>query len=54
MGTPASIRDRVLAQTEPMEEDPLDSSTSETRRRVYGKSSSEGITGSNARSASAP
>ena len=34
MGTPASIRDRVLAQVLAMEEDPLDSSTSDTRRMV--------------------
>ena len=54
MGTPASMRDSVLAQTEPMEEEPFDSSTSDTRRRVYGKTSSDGITGSRARSARAP
>ena len=54
MGTPASIKDKVEPQTEPMEEEPLDSKTSETRRIAYGNSSSEGITGSNARSAKAP
>jgi hypothetical protein len=34
MGTPPSIRARVPAQTVPMEEDPLDSSTSDTSRMV--------------------
>ena len=34
MGTPAFIRDRVLPQTLPMELEPLDSSTSDTRRMV--------------------
>ena len=32
IGTPASIRDRVLPQTEPWEVEPLEDSTSETRR----------------------
>ena len=54
MGTPASIRDRVLPQTLPMELEPLDSRTSDTRRRAYGNSSSGGITGKRARSAKAP
>ena len=35
----------MLAQTLPMEEEPLDSRVSETRRIAYGNSSSEGITG---------
>ena len=34
MGTPASIRDRVEAQTEPIEVEPLDSMASDTRRRA--------------------
>src|SRR5512143_1036764 len=54
MGTPASINASVEPQTEPMDVDPFDDKTSETTRIVYGKVSSEGITGSNARSASAP
>ncbi len=36
----------VEPQTEPIEEEPLDSSTSDTIRIVYGKSSSSGMTGS--------
>lgn len=44
IGTPASIKDRVLAQTLPIEEEPLDSRVSETRRIAYGNSSSEGMT----------
>ena len=34
MGTPASIIDRVEPQTEPIEVEPLDDSTSETVRIV--------------------
>ena len=34
MGTPASISARLAPQTVAMEEEPLDSSTSETTRRV--------------------
>ena len=33
-GTPAAMSDRVEPQTEAMEVDPLDASTSETTRRV--------------------
>ena len=33
-GTPASIIDRVEPQTEPIDVDPLDDSTSETTRSV--------------------
>ena len=54
MGTPASIRDRVDAHTLAMDVEPFDSSTSLTRRSAYGKSFSSGITGTSARSASAP
>ena len=54
MGTPAFISESVLPQTEPMELEPLDSRTSETRRMVYGNSSMEGMTGTRARSARAP
>ena len=54
MGTPASIRARVLPQTVAMLVEPLLESTSLTRRRVYGKSSLLGITGIRARSARAP
>ncbi len=34
MGTPASIRARLAPQTVAMDEEPLDSSTSETTRMV--------------------
>ena len=34
MGTPASISDNVDEHTEPIEVDPLDESTSDTKRRV--------------------
>ena len=54
IGTPASISARVLPQTDAIEVEPLDDSTSETRRSVYGKLSWAGIIGSSARSASAP
>ena len=54
MGTPASISDRVEAHTEAIEVEPLELSTSETSRSAYGNSSLSGITGSRARSASAP
>ena len=54
MGTPASIKERVEEQTEAIDVDPFDDMTSETSLSVYGHSSSLGITGSNALSASAP
>ena len=54
IGTPASIIERLDAQTEPIELEPLDARTSDTRRSVYGKSSKLGMTGIRARSASAP
>ena len=54
IGTPASIRDSVDPQTEPIDDEPFDSSVSETRRIVYGNSSAGGMTGSSARWASAP
>ena len=54
MGTPASMSDRVDEHTEPIEVDPLEESTSDTRRSVYGNSSMLGITGTSAFSASAP
>ena len=38
----ACIRDIVEPQTEPIDDEPFDSSVSETRRIVYGKSSSGG------------
>ena len=44
----------VEPQTDPIDEEPFDSSVSETMRTVYGKSSSDGIIGSSARCASAP
>src|SRR5580704_8691032 len=42
-GTPASIKAREPPQTVAMEEEPFDSSMSETQRTAYGKSASEGI-----------
>ena len=51
IGTPASMSARVLAHTEAIEDEPLDSNVSLIRRMVYGKSSSAGRTGTNARSA---
>ena len=53
-GTPAACRAIEEAQTEPIDEEPFDSSVSETTRVTYGKSSTLGIVGSRARSASAP
>ena len=53
-GTPASISDKVVAHTEPIEEEPLLSSTSDITRMEYGKVVSGGSIGSTARSARAP
>ena len=54
IGTPASMSESVDPQTEPIEDEPFDSSVSETMRIVYGNSSGVGIIGSSARCASAP
>src|SRR5438105_4296524 len=54
IGTPASMSERVEPQTEPIDDEPFDSSVSETIRIVYGKSSGPGMTASSARCASAP
>jgi len=54
IGTPASIRDKDDPHTDAIDEDPFDMRTSETSRYAYGKSSTGGITGSNAFSARAP
>src|SRR5947199_6259182 len=54
IGTPASISASVDPQTEPIDDEPFDSSVSETRRIVYGNSDAGGRTGSSARCASAP
>src|SRR5919204_6068578 len=54
IGTPASWSARVEPQTEPIEDEPFDSSVSETSLIVYGNSSGPGIIGSSARCASAP
>ena len=43
IGTPASMSASVEPQTEPIDDEPFDSSVSETRRIVYGKSSGGGI-----------
>ena len=53
-GTPALSSDRVEAQTEPIDVEPLELSASETWRIAYGNSSRLGSTGISARSASAP
>src|ERR671927_999467 len=54
IGTPASISASVDPQTEPIDDEPFDSSVSETIRIVYGNSSTAGIIASSARCASAP
>src|SRR5215213_3295945 len=54
IGTPASINDSVDPQTDAIDVEPFDARTSETTRNVYGHSSLLGITGTSARSASAP
>ncbi len=54
IGTPASMSESVDPQTEPIDDEPFDSSVSETIRIVYGKSSAVGIIASSARCASAP
>ena len=54
IGTPASISDSVDEHTLAIDVEPFDDSTSDTSRSAYGKSSSFGITGTSARSASAP
>src|SRR5436190_23484501 len=53
-GTPAAINAIDEAQTDPIEEEPFDSSVSETTRITYGKSSWLGMVGASALSASAP
>ena len=54
IGTPASISARVEPQIEPCDVEPLEDRISETSLIAYGKSSTDGITGFNALSASAP
>ena len=54
IGTPASMSASVEPHTEPIDDEPFDSSISETMRIVYGNSSAGGMTGSSARSARAP
>ena len=49
IGTPASMSESVEPQTDPIDEEPFDSSVSETRRIVYGNSSADGMTASSAR-----
>ena len=53
-GTPPAWSAIEEAQTEPIDDEPFDSSVSETIRSTYGKSSSPGIVAASARSASAP
>ena len=54
IGTPASISDSVDPQTDAIDVEPFDASTSDTMRIVYGHSVASGSTGTSARSASAP
>ena len=54
IGTPASISAMDAPQTDAIDDEPFDSRMSLTMRIVYGKCVSAGITGSTARSASAP
>ena len=54
IGTPASISASVEPQTEPIDDEPFDSSVSDTMRIVYGNSAAGGIIASSARCASAP
>ena len=54
IGTPASRSARVEPQTDAIDDEPLLSSVSDTSRSVYGNSTSSGIIGRRARSASAP
>src|SRR5919108_2994981 len=54
IGTPASMSARVEPQVEAIDDEPFDSSVSDTTRIVYGNSSFVGRTGTIARSASAP
>ena len=54
IGTPASISASVEPQIEPCEVEPFEERTSDTSLNAYGNSSTGGITGTRARSASAP
>ena len=54
IGTPASIRASVEPHTAPIDEEPFDSSVSETMRIVYGNSSTAGRIASSERCPSAP
>ena len=54
IGTPASIRDKLVPQTLAIELEPFDSVISETTLITYGKSSDEGKTGTIALFASLP
>ncbi len=54
MGTPASNSASEPPHTEAIDDDPFDSSTSETMRMVYGKSAKSGSTPCSARSARLP
>jgi len=54
MGTPASIKQSEPPHTEAIEEEPLDSSISDTTLIVYGKPSGVGSTALSERSAKCP
>ena len=53
IGTPASIIASVEPQTEPIDDEPFDSSVSDTMRIVYGKSSTSAGSQPRARAARA-
>src|ERR671939_2228829 len=54
IGTPASISEGLEPHTDAIDDDPFDSRMSDTILIVYGNSSCVGISGTSARSASAP
>ena len=54
IGTPASIKAKVLPQILACDVEPFEDNTSDTTLIEYGNSSSEGITGTKAFSANAP
>src|ERR1700748_3352525 len=54
MGTPASISDKQPPHTAAIDDEPFDSSVSDTTRMVYGNLSFSGMSRRSARSARAP
>src|SRR3954464_5450613 len=53
-GTPAFISERLEPHTDAIDDEPFDSRMSDTTRIVYGNSSTDGTTGTSARSGRAP